>query len=118
MRRPGAAVAGQPPRPGPPPRLPAGDGTVRVWQPAVGRMVRIVRHPAPVHAVGWSPDGTRLYTGGKDGAVRTVDADSDAILAERKATPGRVVSLAVSPRDGRVLVGDSQGATHVLEMNK
>src|SRR5436305_1087616 len=31
----------------------SGDGTVRVWQPTVGRQVRIVRHPSPVFTLSW-----------------------------------------------------------------
>ncbi len=86
-----------------------GDSTVRIWQPALGRLVRIVRHPAPVLALGWSPDGKHLSTGSKDGVVRTVDGDSDAILAERKVSQGAVVSLAVCPGDGRIVIGDALG---------
>ena len=44
---------------------------VRIWQPGIGRMVRILRHPAPVYAVAWGRDGARLYTGAKDGVLRT-----------------------------------------------
>jgi WD40 repeat protein len=91
-----------------------GDGTVRIWQPAIGRMVRIVRHPVAVHAVSWSPDGGLLYTGARDGVLRTVDGDSDAIRGERRATAGGIVSLATRPFDGGIVVGDSLGAVASL----
>jgi WD40 repeat protein len=57
------------------------DKTVRVWQPAVGRMVRIVRgHDGPIFAAAYSMDGARLYSAGKEGIVRAIDADSDQVL--------------------------------------
>lgn len=95
-----------------------GDGTVRIWQPAIGRMVRIVRHPAPVHALGWSPDGGRLHTGSKDGMLRIVDADSDAILGERRASKDAIVSLAVAPGEERIVLGDVRGALTFFDAPK
>jgi WD40 repeat protein len=80
------------------------DGTVRIWQPAVGRMVRIVRLGTPVHCLAWSKTGDRLHVGGKDGVVRTVDADSDQVLQERKITDGRLTSLLTGP-----IAGTSRG---------
>jgi WD40 repeat protein len=92
-----------------------GDGTVRIWQPEIGRMVRIVRHPAPVHCIAWDSTG-RLFSGSKDGRVREIDADDGSILREEAASNGWLMSLAVTrgqSRDGRsILVGDSLGAIH------
>lgn len=93
-----------------------GDATVRIWQPSIGRMVRIVRHPGPVFAVQWSPDGSRLYTGGKDGVVRTVEADSDAFLEERKVGSVWVTSLAATPT--HLVIGDSRGAVRSVPQTK
>jgi WD40 repeat protein len=92
-----------------------GDSTVRVWQPGTGRMVRIVRHPAPVLCIAWDDLGSHLVTGAKDGHLRVVDGDGDAILAEPHLTDGRITALAVPPRNAPLLVGDSRGA--VLSWN-
>ncbi|MBY0524205.1 MAG: WD40 repeat domain-containing protein [Gemmataceae bacterium] len=78
------------------------DGTVRIWQPSIGRMVRIVRHPAPVVCLAWSKDASRIYTGSRDGCVRQVDGDSDAILHARKLDAGRIASLALRDDDLRI----------------
>lgn len=86
-----------------------GDSTVRIWQPSIGRMVRIVRHPTPVHCVAWAHDGSHLLTGSKDGRLRIVDGDGDAVVAEEQLTDARIQSLAVPPRNAPVLVGDSCG---------
>ena len=56
------------------------DKTVRVWQPGIGRMVRIVRrHEGSVLALAYAPDGKRLFSAGADGFIRAIDADSDQI---------------------------------------
>jgi WD40 repeat protein len=88
------------------------DRTVRVWQPTIGRMVRIVRgHHAPVLALVFAPDGRALFSAGQEGIVRRIDADSDAILDECRASSDWIYSLAISP-DGRTLAtGDWAGTT-------
>ena len=59
------------------------DRTVRMWQPEVGRMVRIIRqHQGPIFALAFSPDGKTLFSAGKEGRIRRIDSDSDAIVAE------------------------------------
>jgi WD40 repeat protein len=84
------------------------DATVRVWQPAVGRLVRIVRLPAPVYCVTWSGDGALLGAAGKDGIFRTIDGDSDQVLAEQTLSKGWIISLARRKND-EIVTGTSQG---------
>jgi len=46
------------------------DCTVRVWQPEIGRMVRIVcQHEGSVFAIAWSRDSTGLISAGKEGII-------------------------------------------------
>ena len=109
------ALAFRPAQPGGRPATLAsagGDGTVRVWQPATGRMVRIVRHPAAVLCVAWDRDGAHLVTGAKDGRLRVVDGDGDAILAERHLSRDWITGLIVPPDDSPLLAGDSGGMVH------
>jgi WD40 repeat protein len=86
------------------------DDSVRIWQPSIGRMVRIIRHPAPVVALAWSKDGAHLWTGARDGSLRQVDGDSDAILQTCHLTGGRISSLALRPRDSLRIIGHGAGA--------
>ncbi|MFD7778849.1 WD40 repeat domain-containing protein [Streptomyces sp. NPDC059753] len=47
------------------------DGSLRLWDPATGLMVREpLDHSDSVMAVAFSPDGSLLATGSADGAVR------------------------------------------------
>ncbi len=87
------------------------DKTVRVWQPEIGRMVRIVRgHEGPVFAVAYSPDIARLFSAGKEGVIRVIDADSDELLHHWPAHEDWIYALALSP-DGRTLAsGDWAGS--------
>jgi dipeptidyl aminopeptidase/acylaminoacyl peptidase len=86
------------------------DQTVRIWQPGIGRMVRIVRkHEGPVFALVYSPDGLSLFSAGKEGLVRRVDAESDEILGQWKCHDEPIYSMALSP-DGAILAtGDWSG---------
>ena len=80
-----------------------GDATVRIWQPLVGRQVRIIRHPAAVFALAWNGKGSLLVTAGKDGILRTMDGDSDQVLAEQTIAPAWITA-ALWPRGGDELV--------------
>ena len=92
-----------------------GDSTVRIWQPSIGRMVRIVRHPEPVLAVAWNADGSRLYSACKDGILRLLDGDSDEVLRQHKVGAWALTSLAVSATSPAITIGDSRGQTNSFE---
>lgn len=101
-------------RPGVEPARPAylastgADNTVRIWQPSIGRMVRIIRRPSAGHALAWERDGSRLIAGSADGTATWIDAESDEVLGQRKASAFRITGLAVV--GGKVLFSDSGGS--------
>ncbi|HEV7401746.1 MAG TPA: WD40 repeat domain-containing protein [Chthoniobacteraceae bacterium] len=86
------------------------DRTVRIWQPGIGRMMRIVRgHEGGILALAFAPDGQSLFSAGQEGIVRQIDADSDAVTSQWRASSEWIHSLAISP-DGRYLAtGDWAG---------
>ncbi len=86
------------------------DRTVRIWQPGIGRMVRIIRHhEGSILALGYAPDGRRLYTAGTEGIVRCIDASSDEVLHSWSASPDWIHSLAIQPSNGTIATGDARG---------
>jgi WD40 repeat protein len=96
----------------------AADSTVRIWQPAIGRMVRIIRHPAPVFTLAWRSDGRQLLSGGKDGVLRLLDPDNGAVVKQFDRGDGWLISLALDRRSDRVAAGDSQGSITVLRLER
>jgi WD40 repeat protein len=94
------------------------DRTVRIWQPEIGRMVRIIRqHQGSIFALAFAPDGKMLYSAGKEGIVRGLDPDSDTILAHWPAHDDWIYALAVSP-DGKMLAsGDWAGKVRLWALH-
>jgi WD40 repeat protein len=44
---------------------------LRVWDTHIGELIHLYRgHSRSVNAVAWSPDGTRIASGGYDGMVQ------------------------------------------------
>lgn len=86
------------------------DRTVRVWQPGIGRMVRIVRnHDAAILALAYAPDGRQIYTADAAGQVRRIDAGSDEVLGSWRASEDWIHALAVHPRNEWIATGDAAG---------
>lgn len=76
------------------------DNTIRLWDVGVARLAggkespeaevaELRGHDAYVHAVDWSPDGTRLISGSGDGTVRVWDSLSAQERARRTAAESK-----------------------------
>ena len=93
------------------------DRTVRLWQPEIGRMVRIVRrHEGPVFALAWSTDATALFSAGKEGIIRRIDATSDTIKNQWQAHDDWIYSLAASPDGTTLASGDWSGRVRIHDL--
>jgi WD40 repeat protein len=86
-------------------RLVTGDGSmVKVWDARSGSLLlELPGHTADVWAVGFSPGGELLASGGMDAAVRIWDSATGALLHEMTGHQAPVESLAFHP-DGQHLV--------------
>jgi WD40 repeat protein len=82
----------------------AQDNSVQRFDLASGNRVPFVGHSSWVRALGFSPDGATLYTGGYDGQLMWWPAAADAPLPQRTITAhnGWLRALAVSP-DGTTI---------------
>lgn len=66
-------------------------------------LLRVLKgHVGPVNAIAFSPEGTRIASGGDDGTVRLWDTETGALLATLSREEGRVNAIAISP-DGNSL---------------
>ncbi len=65
------------------------DGTVRLWDPAVGQCQRVLRgHGRRITSVRFSADGSMLATSGNDGVVRVWEARTGPTAARvHRAAP-------------------------------
>jgi WD40 repeat protein len=88
------------------------DGTVRLWDFALGRLERTILASAEdVNCVEISPDGQTLATASDDGAVRLWERSSGRQLAVLRGHAGEVISAVFSP-DGKTLA--TGGADRVI----
>ena len=84
------------------------DGTIRVWDAATGEETRIlVRHGFGVTKLVLG-DGWLAY-GAIDGGTRVVDLDSEEELADLTLERRPILSMALSPNETELAVGDGEG---------
>jgi len=96
----------------PPP--PASSGA---WTAAPQLVESVAAHQGPARAVAFSPDATRLATGGQDEVLRLAPADEPGTVAAVAEEDGWVLGLAWSP-DGTALAtatGEGTVAVHTVD---
>ncbi|HJP65300.1 MAG TPA: BTAD domain-containing putative transcriptional regulator [Actinomycetota bacterium] len=86
--------------------------TARVWNAETGSLRHTLHpHAGSVFAVAWSPDSSRLVTGGSDGAAKVWEIGPEGVqerwsLAGQETKSG-IVGVAFSPDGSRVMAGDA-----------
>jgi WD40 repeat protein len=74
----------------------AGAGEVRVFSEAGKRRFICTGHQGAVYAIAFSPDGTRLFTGGYDGRIRVFDMKKGELIKTFAPTPLKEGAVAVA----------------------
>ena len=91
------------------------DGTVRVWERADGREVKVFGSGLAVNALALSSDGKRVVAGGIDGRVRVWDLEAGAEVSPglEGGDPVPVLGVTVSPDGAMVASAGMNGAVVV-----
>lgn len=95
----------------------AGQGSVQLWDARTGALTRALPElPGMVGDLTFSPDGTRLATGGEEGCVRIFEAGSGQLRARLCSHGSNIVALAFSPDGRRLASAGGENAVHLWDV--
>ena len=79
--------------------------------PPPAALVRVLTgHTSGIATVTWSPDGSRIVSGGSDRSVRVWDADTGEVVFVLDGPGGRILSTRWSSDGSRMWAGGDEGA--------
>jgi WD40 repeat protein len=81
----------------------------------VNLLRELERQPGPIHAVGYSSDGSQVAVGGMGGEVRVYKAKDGTRLATLKGHEGAVFALAFHPEKSQISTGGFDGKIRVFD---
>ncbi len=89
---------------------------MRLWDAASGKQLAVLKgHTGWVYSVAFSPDGSRLASGGAEKEVRLWDTAAGRQLAILEGNTGTVHSVAFSPDGGRLASGSEDGTVRLWD---
>ncbi|MDJ0521333.1 MAG: protein kinase [Planctomycetota bacterium] len=99
------------------------DHTLKLWDPRTGaevgrpseRKAGLSANEDALESVAFSPDGTRIVTGGRNGLLRVWGTESHQLLATLQDGGGWIQGLAFSPDGARVVSGHGDGRARIWE---
>ena len=91
----------------------ARDKTVRIWQPTIGRQVRLARLPATGLSAVLDQDPQVVWIGGEQGEAYAVDFQTVQILEQRQLSNAPLFSMARHQQEATWLAGSGRGVTSV-----
>ena len=87
------------------------DKRLKIYGPTSGQRSATMRSQSPIHALAFSPDGSRLFAGEAGGLLRTWDPSTGDNVSQLDCRPDPVYAAATSPPD--TLVAVAGGATTI-----
>jgi WD40 repeat protein len=91
-------------------------GTVRLWRPDTGELLREIDNQGGVTALAASPDGKLLATGSWDNNVRFFDPATGAQRRQFRAHNGEICGLCFSPDGKRLASSGKDGQVKVWDV--
>jgi WD40 repeat protein len=93
-----------------------GTGDIQVWDAGAGRLLTTLKgHAAPVDALAFSPDGSRIVSGSRDKTIRVWDAATYDPLLVLGDHDEAIASLAFSPDGARIHSASPDGTVRIWE---
>ncbi len=93
-----------------------GDGTVRIWDEAMGYLIRVLNGQCgPTLSVTWSPDGAQLISGAADGQILVWELQTGSLLRTLTHHEASVLSLSWSPDGTQLASGSADGHVVIWE---
>lgn len=94
------------------------DGTVRFWQPTIGRLVRFRKLPSPPLAIAWLPNGSRLLVSSVDGRVRAINPETSEMDGDWAGIDRWAYTLAAAPDGRSALVAGDGGLVRRVQLDR
>jgi WD40 repeat protein len=91
----------------------ARDKTARIWQPSIGRQVRLARLPTVGLSGVLDTDPRVVWIGGDQGEAYAIDLQTVQVLERRKLSEAPILSMARYPGQAKWLAGSGRGITSV-----
>jgi WD40 repeat protein len=93
------------------------DKTVRLWQPAIGRMVRFVKLPSAPTAIAWSTSGSHILAVCEDGKLRAIEPTTLDVIEFAQQLDGWAHSLAALPDGSAAILGGERGQLRLVPLD-
>jgi WD40 repeat protein len=89
------------------------DGAMLSALASLSQLLKVVNTGSGVTALAYSPDGSRVITGGEDGTLQLRDATTLQPIGAATRHPGAVHGIGFSPDGARLATGGDDGAVHL-----
>ena len=94
------------------------NGPAYIWSLQTKSILKtLIGHGAGIHAVAFSPDGSRALTGSDDKTAKLWNASTGALIRTFTGHGGAITSVAYSPDGGKILTGSKDHTARLWDAN-